>query len=784
MTQIIEILTQTIRSAAVYNPEVQVAPACILWPDRDHQWEAVILRLQAELPELFVLGDYAPEKRTGPAIWLRCILADMVEEVSIPEGWTPVFYLPGISRQDLRAVESCPDHLKPLAELQYRGVIWSQINAKDWTILAFLKSDQGGLGLDVAQDNDAKNAMQLALYRLVDEDVALLEGKRLDKDYFNTLLTGGDPVRDLLQWLDQGEAFQAAHGENEWRAFLEVCKSQLAFNPQNEGVLTGASKLAEQEGPWHVVWERFCEAPKRYPNIPTQIRKCRPPSDTMLWDMGGEKYHGWPQWNTDQEALLREALNGLNALPPHEARNRLAELEKRHHQRRLLVWAELEEAPLARALKHLAVLAETTAISIAAGSPQEMAAAYDHSGWLADDAVVHALAGVAKNEDFGAVTSAICAVYTAWAEDAALHLQNAVEKEGYPGESVVTQKPRSYSVDECVLFVDGLRFDAARRLGELLSQEGCRLEERICWAPLPTLTATGKPFASPVWDQIRGQDAGNDFEPCVSKTGKSLAGGYHLKKLLADAGWKVLKGIAGGDDKINAWCEFGNIDHEGHDRGWKLAGRLENMLKEIRDQITGLLSAGRQAVRIVTDHGWLLLPGGLPKTELPSALTENKWGRCAALKPGASSDVRVFPWYWNPNQYVALASGISCFRKGMEYTHGGLSLQESLLLELKITPQAATPAHTVQITDVVWKGLRCTIGAEGKFEGLSLDIRKQPGNPSSSVVLSAKPLKKNGTASVVVEDEEMEGSSAFIILFDTDGAPTAQTDTTIGGDEK
>jgi len=71
-------------------------------------------------------------------------------------------------------------------------VIWSQINGKDWTLLSFLKSDQGGLGLDVAQDTDTKNAMQLALYCLLDEDIGLLKGKRLDKNYFNTLLTGGD----------------------------------------------------------------------------------------------------------------------------------------------------------------------------------------------------------------------------------------------------------------------------------------------------------------------------------------------------------------------------------------------------------------------------------------------------------------------------------------------------------------------------------------------------------------------------------------------------------------
>jgi hypothetical protein len=184
----LDCLLTAIRDAGVYNSDIQVAPACILWPDRDRQWEAVIPVLQAELPELLVLGDYAPEKRTGPAIWLRCVIAGLVDEVSLPDGTIPILYLPGVSRQDLRAVEGCPDSLKPLAELQYRGVIWSQVNAKDWTILAYLKSDQGGLGLDVAQDSETRHAMQLALYRLLDEDVDLLKGKRLDKDYFNTLL--------------------------------------------------------------------------------------------------------------------------------------------------------------------------------------------------------------------------------------------------------------------------------------------------------------------------------------------------------------------------------------------------------------------------------------------------------------------------------------------------------------------------------------------------------------------------------------------------------------------
>ena len=102
--RVLDHLLKAVRDAAVFNPEVQVAPACILWPDRDRQWEAVIPVLQAELPELMILGDYAPEKRIGPAIWLRCVIAGRAEDVSLPKDRTPIFYLPGVSRQDLREI--------------------------------------------------------------------------------------------------------------------------------------------------------------------------------------------------------------------------------------------------------------------------------------------------------------------------------------------------------------------------------------------------------------------------------------------------------------------------------------------------------------------------------------------------------------------------------------------------------------------------------------------------------------------------------------------------------
>ena len=107
-------LLKAIRDAVIHNPDVQALPACILWPDGDRQWEPVAARMQAELPEMFILGDYDVEKRSGPAIWLRCVIANKAPNVELPPAFPPVLYLPGVSRQDLRAVEHCPDHLKPI----------------------------------------------------------------------------------------------------------------------------------------------------------------------------------------------------------------------------------------------------------------------------------------------------------------------------------------------------------------------------------------------------------------------------------------------------------------------------------------------------------------------------------------------------------------------------------------------------------------------------------------------------------------------------------------------
>jgi hypothetical protein len=108
-----------------------------------------------------------------------------------------------------------------------------------------------------------------------------------------------------------------------------------------------------------------------------------------------------------------------------------------------------------------------------------------------------------------------------------------------------------------------------------------------------------------------------------------------------------------------------------------------------------------------------------------------------------------------------------------------------LTLEIVVTQDKGTgPVVSVEFTDVVWKGLRCTVAVDGSSKGLLLDVRLQPGNSLTSVVVGVKPLKDNGTASVVVENEDLEGQDATLVLIDANDGLVAQVATVIGGGNK
>src|SRR5690606_17573900 len=200
--KLIDLLAQEVRASAAYNSNVQEAPSVVLWTDKQRQWESALPLLQAALPELIVLGSYAPEKKTGPAIWIKCVVEKVLPEIELPTDRIPIVYLPGIDRSELRAISSCSDALKPLAELQYRGCWWIYSNSsRDWTVNAFLISSNGGVGLDVAQDEKTQQAMLRVLPEILESGCKDLANRRLEAPDFNKLVSS-DSVRDLLSWMN------------------------------------------------------------------------------------------------------------------------------------------------------------------------------------------------------------------------------------------------------------------------------------------------------------------------------------------------------------------------------------------------------------------------------------------------------------------------------------------------------------------------------------------------------------------------------------------------------
>ena len=229
----------------------QTRPAAILWSDPTAEWQPLVQVMQTRVEELLVLGAFAPDARTGPAIWIRCVVDGALSEPQLPEGRVPIVYMPGIGRQELRAAEECPDALKPFVELMFRGAIWVQPNGSDWTVSAFLTSPRV-LGLEIARDRATNDALQRALPEVALASIAQLTGRRLQADDFDRMLSE-DVVRDILRWMGDASGTRARLGKNGWGAFRSRCREELAFDPETEADVVAGERLGKAEGPWAAV---------------------------------------------------------------------------------------------------------------------------------------------------------------------------------------------------------------------------------------------------------------------------------------------------------------------------------------------------------------------------------------------------------------------------------------------------------------------------------------------------------------------------------------------------
>lgn len=774
---LLESVAVAIQEAVKVNGSTQVKPAAVLWPDTDGLWTPLFMRLREKCPGLLQLGTYAPGEARGPAIWLKCVIGGSISLAQDFQG-LHIVHLPGISRSDLRAIESCPRDLQPLAELQYRGVFWSQTNGKDWTVNAFLTSKNGGLGLDVTQDKATQEALIQAIEAgvLLDRPLSDLVGRTINAAWLQSLLAP-NPTRDLLVWMNDPEAAQAQWSKQRWVIFEKRAKADFGFDPKADGVLVAAEKMAKGSGEWSAVSELYRDSYSNFPKVFDLLNQVQPPQQN-LFD-GFEGREGYPQANELGEAALRYALSACESMMPDQAREEIAKIYKEHGVRSSWLWARMGQAPLATALVHLSALASHSKQLPTGATPDALANSYQQTGWQVDSEALSALACVSTKVDVEAVSAALRAIYVPWLDDCAKRLQESAKATGGLSKQTASSRPVGAVPGMCTIFVDGLRYDLAVRLQALLADIGTASLD-AAWTSMPSVTASGKAWCSPVAGAIVGDKDDTEFQPRVASDAKPLST-HNFRKLLGDHAVQFLDKHETGDVTGAAWTEAGDLDHYGHAHGIRLARDMEVQLAQVVERVVELQQAGWKKFRIVTDHGWLLVPGGLPKSELSKHQAETRWGRCAVLKDSAHGTPLTFGWDWCNDVQVAYAPGVSCFVAGQDYAHGGISLQECWvpILNLEASASSASQAQA-SIDAVTWKGLRCTVEVTSSVTDLSLDIRTKPAQATTSLLSKPKRLV-DGKASVAIADDDQLGAAAVVVIVDGLDNIIQKIATTIGG---
>ena len=765
-TTVLDGLAAALRRTTDYNREDKVAPACILWPDKNRQWERIIPLLAASWGPILTLGPWNPPAMTGPAIWIKTLLARKLEGATWARDAIPIIYLPGVARADLRSAEDCPAELLPLVELLFRGTTFAHSNGRDWSIVAFLRSASPGPALDVDIGQAASEAAVRAADILALQPVDRLRGRHLEASDFDQLLVE-DVAGQVLRWLDAPDATKSDLGAARWSAFKGACLASLAFDPDTDGRLVAAERLAAGVSGWNQVWQRYAEAPARYPALPAVLDQVAPAAGELRPDR-------YPSHDAQLEARLRAGLLGLAGTAGHVAAGELRDWEGLHASRRSAPWASLGRAPLARALEHLAVLATVVADPTGPGSADDLRKRYVASWWQADRAVLLALAAVKLDDDVRAVTAAIQAVYLPWLSDIAAKLQKRIADA--PAIAAMQAEAIAAADGECLVFADGLRLDVGNMLAERLRGAGCNVEVATRWAGLPTVTATCKVAVSPVAATAKGGLVEASFE-AQTLAGKALTAA-EFRNQLKGAGLQILAPTEVGDATGKAWTETGALDKMGHEQQWKLAWRIEEELAALAQRVQALLDAGWSRVRVVTDHGWLLVPGGLPTAQLPVHATETKWSRCAVVKDGAEVDVPTGLWSWSTTVRIAVAPGVSTFRAGYDYAHGGWSLQEAVVPVLEVTRSGSAKLRVTATAK--WTGMRCNVEVQGAPEGSTVDIRLRVGDASSTRVETVKPVHA-GPVRLFVRDERDEGLAAFLVVIGPGGSVVHKEQTVIGG---
>lgn len=767
-----QILIQRIKKSEDFTPGFSVAPCVIIWTDPERLWESIINEMQQQLPELYVFGDYSPENRTGPAIWLKCIEARTIP-VNHPDGAIPIFYLPGISLQQLQDAENCEKEIQPLVEYLYRGSAWYHPNGQDWTPYLFLSSEPGGLELDIPRDERTQNALIRALPVIIGKRAMELSNCHIDSSFINHLLAPDFP-REILQWMNNPKIAKNKKSKDEWDAFIEQSEKEYGLHPEKDGEVRAAQLLAARKDAWSKVWDRFSEAPNNYPKVIELLFKVDPPAGITEQEL--ETY---PSYNKSKEKELADALLGLKNKRRDEIAPIVIALEKEHGKRREWVWSKVKLSQFAQAIEHLAKLSQLTEKPMNAQSTEELGELYAQEGWKVDLELIEALSCCLTREHEEPIKKVAHILYLDWLDKSAKNFQDAIKRGG--NRLLPKLDPITPLEGRLILFVDGLRYDVSNRLIKQLSFMGYHTDISWDWSPIPSITQTAKYYVSPINHLLSGYASCSDLSPKISENGH-IINAQRFEDLLKSKDIQVIDNLSNGDSSGMAWTECGTIDQTGHNDGWMLSRRIEDEIRNVAIRIDTLMKSGWKEILVVTDHGWLMVPLYFEKVDIPKNSTDLKWGRCAVLKEVSQTDFQILPWFWSDMIKTTSPLGARCFRNGMQYSHGGLSLQEQVVPRI-LVKQDDRGSSNSKIISHKWIGLRCQITISNPSREILVDIRIKIADQESSLIEGSTPreMSAEGSVSIPIANPDNEGKKAHIVLIDKKGNIIHSIPTTIGG---
>ena len=112
-------------------------------------------------------------------------------------------------------------------------------------------------------------------------------------------------------------------------------------------------------------------------------------------------------------------------------------------------------------------------------------------------------------------------------------------------------------------------------------------------------------------------------------------------------------------------------------------------IRDLAARVMDLLQAGWREVLVVTNHGWLLLPGGLPKVDLPEP-DRRPQGPLRASRAAPTPISRPFPGRSTPRNSIAVAPGIAAVRGRQGVRARGPSPQECVVAYREVVGELET----------------------------------------------------------------------------------------------